>query len=174
MGATRVLVESPSFQAYMPEHACFGCGSANEAGLKIKSYWDGTDALCHWQAGPRFAGWPASTCGGIIATLIDCHCIATAMATAIRNENRTLGSQPLYQFATAALEVRYLRPTPLDTVLELRARVTDIKDQRRFVVTCELSVAGEVCAQGTVTAVLVQRSDQKQGPDGRVRVDGTG
>ena len=36
-----------AFQDYYPDELsrCYGCGRLNEHGLKIKSYWDGQDAV---------------------------------------------------------------------------------------------------------------------------------
>ena len=148
------------FQEAMPGDVCFGCGSANPAGLHIHSYWEGDDAVCRWQPEKIHEGWEGVTCGGIIATLIDCHCMATAMATAIRNENRPLKSEPHYRFATGSLNIRYLKPTNNDQELELRAQVTEIKNEKKYTVDCVLYVDGEKTAEATVVAFLVYRSDQ--------------
>ena len=140
---------------------CFGCGSENTAGLRIRSFWDpveGSDhAVCRWQPDPRYQGWPDITCGGIIATLIDCHCMATAMATAIRNENRPLASKPHYRFATGVLNIRYLKPTPIDASVELHAWVVDISNARKYTLNCELYAAGEKTVEAEVIAILVYR-----------------
>ena len=64
--------------------------------------------------------------GGIMATLIDCHCMGTAMADAYRRENRSLNTSPEYRYATGTLHVKYLKPTP-NTEVELRAKVVEVK-----------------------------------------------
>jgi acyl-coenzyme A thioesterase PaaI-like protein len=148
------------FQDYVHGNVCFGCGTANSSGLQICSEWDGDDAVCVWQPRSEHQGWPGLTCGGIIATLIDCHCMATAMATAYRNENRNLMSHPVYRFATGALQIRYLKPTPVDAPLTLRARVTDVKDQRKYTLHCDLFARDARCVQAEVVAFLVYRSDR--------------
>ena len=157
------------FQHAMPGDVCFGCGSANPAGLHIHSYWDddGKEAICHWQAGELHQGWQGVTCGGIIATLIDCHCMATAMATAIRNENRPLTSEPYLRFATGSLNVKYLQPTPIDRPLELRAHVTEIKNNKKYTLECSLYLDGKKTAEAIVVAFLVYRSDQPEGQDSK-------
>ncbi len=147
------------FQDYMPGDVCFGCGSRNPDGLHIHSYWDGDEARCQWQADERHQGWDGVTCGGIIATLIDCHCMATAMATAIREEQRPLSSEPRYRFATGSLMIKYLQPSPIGSSLELRARVTEIKNRRKFTLDCALYAASEKTVAATVIAFLVYRSD---------------
>jgi acyl-coenzyme A thioesterase PaaI-like protein len=151
---------SACFQHYMPGNVCFGCGTANPRGLQICSVWEGDDAVCVWQPAPEHQGWTGLTCGGVIATLVDCHCMATAMATACRNENRALGSDPQYRFATGMLQIRYLKPTPADAPLTLRARVTAVKDQRKYTLHCDLYARDARCVEADVIAFLVYRSDR--------------
>lgn len=148
------------FQDFMPGDVCFGCGSENSAGLKIRSYWEGDETFCQWQADQRYQGWQGLTCGGIIATLIDCHCMATAMATALRIENRALNSEPRYRFATASLNIQYLKPTPIDRPLLLRAHVTEILNSRRYTLVCDVYSGDRKTAQAKVVAILVYRSDR--------------
>lgn len=112
-----------AFQDQLRENHCFGCGSANEHGLQIKSYWSGDQAVCTWQPQTfHAAGPPDLLNGGIIATLIDCHSICTAIAAAYHAEGREIGSEPPVWYVTASLKVRYLRPTPIDQPVVLRAR----------------------------------------------------
>jgi acyl-CoA thioesterase FadM len=48
--------------------------------------------------------------------------------------------------------VDYLRPTPIDTVLELRGKAKEIKE-RKIVVSVELLAKGKLCVRGEVVAV---------------------
>ncbi len=153
------MKEREYFQDYMPGDMCFGCGSNNVAGLHIQSYWHGNEGVCYWQPKNIHQGWVGITCGGIIATLIDCHCMATAMATAIRNENRPLSSEPYLRFATGMLNLKYLKPTPIDATLNIRAQVTEIKN-KKFTLDCGLYVNDEKTVEANVVAFLVYRSDQ--------------
>lgn len=154
------------FQDYLPGNTCFGCGSANQHGLQIKSFWDGDIAKCLWQPQSFHEGWAKLTCGGVIATIIDCHCIATAMATAIRNENRELGSEPKYLFATGSMNITYLKPSNVNEEMELRANVKEIKFDKKYTVTCNVYVNNNKTVEAEVVALLVYRSDQPQeGPE---------
>ena len=65
--------------------------------------------------------------GGIIASLIDCHSLNLAIAHAYRAEGRPIGSAPRIGYVTANLQVTYAKPTPIDQLLELRARITKLK-----------------------------------------------
>jgi len=148
------------FQDVMPGDECFGCGGNNSQGLQIKSYWQDDVAICEWQPQTHHQGWAGLTCGGIIATLVDCHCMATAMAYAIREEGRALDSEPYYRFATGSLSVRFVKPTPVNAPLLLTARVMEVKGKRKYRLSCEVSVAGQVTAEAEVVAFLVWRSDE--------------
>jgi acyl-coenzyme A thioesterase PaaI-like protein len=143
-----------AFQDYYPDEwsYCYGCGRLNEHGLQIKSFWEGDETVCLFKPRPYHTAVPGYVYGGLIASLIDCHSTGTAAAAAYRHHERALDSQPPFRFLTAALRVDYLKPTPIDAVLEVRARVKEIKG-RKVVVESTLSARGEVCARGEVVAV---------------------
>jgi acyl-coenzyme A thioesterase PaaI-like protein len=143
-----------AFQDYYPDDLsyCYGCGRLNEHGLQIKSFWDGDETVCLFQPRPYHTAVPGYVYGGLIASLIDCHSTGTAAAAAYRHEGRAMDSLPARRFLTAALHVDYLRPTPIDTTLEIRARIKEIKG-RKVVVESTLSARGEICARGEVVAV---------------------
>jgi acyl-coenzyme A thioesterase PaaI-like protein len=143
-----------AFQDYYPDHVsyCYGCGRLNEHGLQIKSYWDGDETICTFTPRPYHTAIPGYVYGGLIASLIDCHCTGTAAAAAYRAAGRDMDTEPPFRFVTAALHVNYLRPTPLGVPLEIRARVTELKG-RKVVMQATLSAEGQICAQGEVVAV---------------------
>ena len=145
-----------AFQDYYPDDfaRCYGCGRLNEHGLHVKSYWDGDESVCTFRPKPYHTSIPGYVYGGLIASLIDCHCTGTASAAAYRAEGREMGSDPPRRFVTASLRVDYLRPTPIDAVLEVRAKVKEIKG-RKIVIAATLSAAGEICARGELVAVQV-------------------
>lgn len=147
-------MSAKAFQDYYPDHLahCYGCGRLNEYGLQIKSYWEGEEAVCRFNPKPYHTAIPGYVYGGLIASLIDCHGTGTAAAAMYRAENRAMDTEPPYRFVTASLHVDYLRPTPIDATLEVRARVKEIKG-RKVVMTLTLSAKGEVCARGEVVAV---------------------
>lgn len=148
------------FQDFLPGHVCFGCGSSNPQGLGLRSYWDGEVAVSTFQPQPHHEGWPALTCGGIVATLADCHCIATAMATAVRNEGRDLGSDPHYLFVTGSLQVKFLKPAETNAPMHLQAQVASIKLDKKYTVRCQIFSRGELTSEAEVIALLVYRSDR--------------
>ena len=143
-----------AFQDYYTESTshCYGCGRLNEHGLQIKSYWDGDETVCSFTPRPYHTAIPGYVYGGLIASLIDCHGTATAAAAAYRAQGRDMDTDPPLRFLTASLHVDYVRPTPIEGPLEVRASVKEIKG-RKVVVVSTLSAGGQVCARGEVVAV---------------------
>ncbi|RMG54099.1 MAG: PaaI family thioesterase [Bacteroidetes bacterium] len=146
------------FQDYMPDNICFGCGTHNAEGLQIRSHWEGEESVCRWHSEPKYQGWKNVLNGGILASLIDCHCMGTAMAAAYRAEGRGLDSRPVYRYATGTLNVRYLLPTPNDQPIELRARVQEIKG-RKTTLRCDVFAGGQRTATAEVIAIRVTDSE---------------
>ena len=143
-----------SFQDYYPDELsyCYGCGRLNEHGLQLKSYWDGEETVAIFHPKPYHIAIPGYVYGGLIASLIDCHCTGTAAAASYRQEGREIGTDPPLRFVTASLQVEYLRPTPLGVPLEVRGRVKELKD-RKVMVSATVLAEGKVYAQGQVLAV---------------------
>jgi acyl-coenzyme A thioesterase PaaI-like protein len=136
---------------------CYGCGTLNDAGLKIKSYREGEESVCSFTPRPEHTAFPGFVYGGLIASVIDCHSTGTAAAAAYRHEGREPGSDPPLRFVTGSLHVDFLKPTPLGPPLELRSRVKEI-GARKIVVETDLSVNGVLCARGSVVAVKIPES----------------
>ena len=144
-----------AIQDLIPNNLCFGCGADNNLGLHIKSYWQDDESVCIYQPEPHQTAGPAHLLnGGIIATLIDCHCVGTALSHGYASEGREVGSAPEIWYATGKMEIRYLRPTPIDAPVELRARVVDTTE-RKTTVACTLASGGQITAEGDVVAIRV-------------------
>jgi acyl-coenzyme A thioesterase PaaI-like protein len=156
-------MEKQAFQDQIPDNFCYGCGPGNQQGLRLKSFWDGAESVATFQpqdfhtAGPRqFLN------GGIIATIIDCHCVGTAIADAYRREGRSIGTEPHIWCATASLKVDYLRPAPIDRLVTLRAQVVET-DKKKTRLSCSLLSEGRECARGEVLAIQVPTGWREQG-----------
>jgi len=143
----------PAIQDFYPEDFshCFGCGRLNEHGYRIRSYEDGEAVVLHFEPEPYHLSVPGFTYGGLIASLIDCHSMATAAAATYRAERREPGTEPPLRFVTASLKVDYLKPTPIGP-LDITARAREV-GARKVRVAVELSAGGEVTARGDVLAV---------------------
>jgi acyl-coenzyme A thioesterase PaaI-like protein len=131
---------------------CYGCGRLNEEGLQIRSFWEGDEAVTRFRPRPHHTAIPGYVYGGLIASLIDCHSTGTAAAAAYRAEGREMDSEPPLRYVTASLHVDYLKPTPLDAELTVRARVKEIKG-RKVVVASSLYADGVECARGEAVCV---------------------
>ena len=147
-------MDDSAFQDFYPDEVawCYGCGRLNEAGLRVRSFWDGDEAVCRHEPEPHHIAVPGYVYGGLIASLIDCHGTGTAAAAMYRSQGRPMDSEPPLRFLTASLHVDYVRPTPMGVTLEVRARVKEIKG-RKVVVEETLLAGSEVCVRGEVIAV---------------------
>jgi acyl-coenzyme A thioesterase PaaI-like protein len=148
------LMDHKAFQDYYPDDLshCYGCGRLNDYGLQVKSYWEGDETVCRFQPKPYHIAIPGYVYGGLIASLVDCHCTGTAAAASYRAEGRAMDTEPPLRFVTASLHVDYVRPTPLEVPLEVRASVKELRG-RKVVMVATVSADGEVCARGEVVAV---------------------
>jgi acyl-coenzyme A thioesterase PaaI-like protein len=141
---------------------CYGCGRHNARGHLLKSFVEGDEVVARFTPRAEHTALPGFVYGGLIASLIDCHAMATAAAAAERAAGRKIGDGPAPRFVTAALDVSFLKPTPIGGELVLRARAADRND-RKAVVEVELSANDVVTARGRVIAVPMPAS---MGPAG--------
>lgn len=131
---------------------CYGCGRSNRQGLHIKTYWSGKEGVCRFKPRPQDTAFPGFVYGGLIANLIDCHSIGTAIAAAYAADGREPGTEPIITFVTGTLTVRYLRPTPMDTELLLRAWIKG-RHEKKALVHCSVHANGTECARGEVIGI---------------------
>lgn len=131
---------------------CYGCGSENEHGHKIKTYWEGDETVTRFTPEPYHTAVPGFVYGGLIASLIDCHGTGSAAAAAYRAEGREPGSDPVVRFVTGSLKVTYLKPTKLGPEIEIRGRVRELKE-RKIVIDSRVLVDGVETALGEVVAI---------------------
>ena len=145
-----------AMQDAAPVH-CYGCGALNAHGLQIKSFWAGDDVVCAWRPQPHHIGHPGILYGGIIASVVDCHCIWTASAYAHRAAGVEMKDALRFPYVTAGLTVNYRKPVPIDEAIDLRARVVEFSE-RKALVQCKVSCRGLVCADAEVVAVRMPAS----------------
>ena len=137
-------------EIYAPHNACFGCGPANEKGLHVRSFPKGDEVVAEWKAEQYHEAFPGVLNGGIVGSLLDCHCNWTAAWHLMQKAGAT--SPPCT--VTAEYSITLKRPTPTDGPISLRARVlTSTED--RAVVEGELWSGGKLCdtCRGTFVAV---------------------
>jgi len=153
-----------SFQDYYPESLshCYGCGTKNDHGLHIRSFWDGDESIATFSPEEYHLAFPGYVYGGLIASLVDCHCVGTAAAAAYRAEGREPGSEPPFRYVTGSLLVDYLKPTPLGPDIEIRAKVEEIKG-KKTIILATVSVDKVVTAKGRVVAVRMPDRLREEG-----------
>ena len=145
-------------ETYAPHNACFGCGPANEQGLRIRSIPvpdpggdpAGDHVTCDWTPAPHHEAFPGMLNGGIIGALLDCHCNWTAAWHLMRKAGAS--SPPCT--VTADYHVKLRAPTPSDRPVHLDARVVE-SSADRAVVEATLTSDGKLTAtcRGTFVAV---------------------
>lgn len=143
-----------AFQDYYPENLshCYGCGSNNDHGHRIRTFWEGDESVTRYTPESYHTAVPGFVYGGLLASLIDCHGTGTAAAAIYRAEGREMGSEPQLRFVTGALNVSYLKPTPLGPELEIRGQVKEIKG-RKVVVEATVYAEGVATVRGEVIAL---------------------
>jgi acyl-coenzyme A thioesterase PaaI-like protein len=142
-----VPATEPSVQDRLyPTLTCFGCGPANPAGLRLKSYADGDGVTATFVPMPQHDNGFGSVNGGILSTVLDCHSAAAVFSEAARRGWVGEDGLPL-PYVTAGLDVRFLRPAPLAGPLLLTGSVTDA-DEGEMTAAVELSGEGQVRATG--------------------------
>lgn len=137
-------------ESYAPNNACFGCGPANEKGLRIRSLVQGEEVVATWTPAKMYEAFPGVLCGGIIGSLLDCHCNWTAAWHLMKKADAALPPCTV----TAEYTIKLTRPTPTDGSVHLKARVVE-SSADRAIVEGTLEAKGKICAtcRGTFVAV---------------------
>jgi acyl-coenzyme A thioesterase PaaI-like protein len=137
-------------ETFAPGNVCFGCGPANPDGLHIRSFVRGDEIVAKWKPEKRYEAFPGVLNGGIIGSLLDCHCNWTA-AYHLMNK---AGAESVPCTVTAEYSIKLLRPTPTNGEVHLAAHVVDSTEDRATV-EGTLSAGGRVCAtcRGVFVAV---------------------
>jgi uncharacterized protein (TIGR00369 family) len=127
-----------------PTNRCFGCGGANDAGMKLTFAQDNEKRriVGRFILGERYQGGGGMAHGGIIATLLD-----EVMGKVCRfREVRAV---------TAELNVEYLKPVNVQGEIVVEGWEREQKGRNLFHVGEIRNVAGEVLARGTGRFVII-------------------
>ncbi|HEX7251640.1 MAG TPA: PaaI family thioesterase [Thermoanaerobaculia bacterium] len=128
-------------ERYAPQNRCFGCGPANDKGLRIRSFPEGDELVAEWRPQPHHLAFDGMLNGGICGALLDCH--SNWAAAYYLMQKRGASTPPCT--VTANFNVTLKRPTPMDVALHLRARVVESGDDRA-------TVEATLEANGKITA----------------------
>ena len=137
-------------ETFAPNNRCFGCGPANEQGLRIRSFEEGDALVCDWTPQPHHVAFEGIVNGGILGSLLDCHSNWTAAVHLMKQR----GASELPATVTSDFHVTLKRPTPMGVPLHLRAHVVESSEDRA-VIDATVEANGKVTAtcRGTFVAV---------------------
>jgi uncharacterized protein (TIGR00369 family) len=127
-----------------PANRCFGCGGANEEGMKLTFVQDNETRriVGRFVLGERYQGGGGMGHGGIIATLLD-----EAMGKVCRfREVRAV---------TAELSVEYLKPVNVEEEIVVEGWEMEQKGRNLFHAGEIRNLAGDVLARGRGRFVII-------------------
>lgn len=127
---------------------CFGCGPSNADGFQIKSFVEGDKVLASYFPKPFHHAFPGVLNGGVIGTLLDCHCNWAASWYLMKAQKLEMPPCTV----TAEYTIKLLRPTPTNVELKLIAELVEIKNNSAKI-TGKLTANDKICA--TCEAVFV-------------------
>jgi uncharacterized protein (TIGR00369 family) len=132
-----------------PTNKCFGCGGANDLGMKLTFVQDNVKRriVGKFILGEAYQGGGGMGHGGIIATLLD-----EAMGKVCRFRE--------VQAVTAELNVQYLKPVKVDEEIIVEGFETDVKGRNLFLAAEIRNVAGEVLAKGSGRFVVIGQKEK--------------
>jgi acyl-coenzyme A thioesterase PaaI-like protein len=129
---------------------CYGCGSRNSSGHQLKSYIEGEAVVARFTPSRDHMSVPGFVYGGLLASLVDCHAMATAASSEIVDNLAP-------RFVTAVLHVEYLKPTPLGPELEIRGHVTE-RSARKAIIELTVTARGVITVRANAVAVRIPKS----------------
>ena len=121
--------------AHAASNCCFGCGPANQSGLRLDFLLTDDGSVVSFPTiASVFEGHPGYLHGGVIATLLD-----EAMSKAVR----ALGRASM----TRKMEVDFLRPVPSEAPLRLEGRVVRNEPRKHWAEARILDENGRLLAE---------------------------
>lgn len=138
-------------ETYAPGSICFGCGPANEKGLRIRTFEIAGEYCAEWTAEKHYEAFPGMLNGGIIGALLDCHSNWAAAHHLMKQHGKDKPDSTV----TASYSVKLLKPTPSSATIHLKAKVVE-SEGNRATVEAELIANDEVCATFTGDFVAVR------------------
>jgi uncharacterized protein (TIGR00369 family) len=132
-----------------PVNKCFGCGGANERGMKLTFVQDNVKRriVGKFILGEAYQGGGGMGHGGIIATLLD-----EAMGKVCRFRD--------VRAVTAELTVQYLKPVKVDEAIIVEGFETGQKGRNLFLAGEIRNSAGELLAKGTGRFVVIGQKEK--------------
>lgn len=144
---------------YADDYAwCYGCGRLNEAGMHLRTGWQGEKTVTIYEPLPVHTAIPGFVYGGLIASLVDCHGTGSASIALHRKNGHEPGDgvEPP-RFVTASLNVTYIKPTPLGVPLKAIGTVEEIHP-KKWKIHTEVYADGVCCVKGEVVAAVMPKT----------------
>jgi len=132
-----------------PQNHCFGCGGANDAGMKLAFDQDNANrrVIGKFVLGPRYQGGGGNLHGGIIAVLMD-----EAMGKVCRFRNA--------RAVTAEMNIDFVRPIRVDQEITVEAFETAFRARNIFQ-WCEIGdTDGQLLARGRARFVIIGEKEK--------------
>ncbi len=128
-----------------PENKCFGCGGANDGGMKLTFTQDNAARriVGRFVLGPRYQGGGGMGHGGIIATLLD-----EAMGKVCRFRDA--------RAVTAEMSIQFLKPVRVDEEITVEAFETGFEGRNIFQSGEIRNAAGDILAKGAARFVVLR------------------
>lgn len=141
---------APLNHRHFPDNACFGCGPANPAGLRIEIVEEGDLLVTDVAFDEHHQGPSGIVNGGMVSVPMDCLSTWVAM----RAFGKRGGDDAPQPAVTAEYRMRLLRPTPVGEQVHIAGRADEMT-ARRARVTTTATVGGETTArfEGVFVAV---------------------
>lgn len=118
-----------------PDDRCFGCGQANEIGMRMRFRKTGDASVeVEYNVPDGFNGAPGVVHGGIQAVLLD-EAMGVAAHLAVGDDSPNV---------TADFNLRYRRPVGTNTPLKIRGRLVRRDDPHLFLEGEIVDASGEV------------------------------
>lgn len=131
---------------------CFGCGRLNPVGHHLRTLVEGDETVSRFTPSTHDMALPGFVYGGLLASLLDCHGMATASAAALREACVEVGAAPSPRYVTARLHVDFVRPTPLGGELVIHGRVEEFT-ARKVRVSAWVVAGVETTVRASIVAV---------------------
>ena len=128
-----------------PPDMCFGCGTKNPIGLKLRFNWENDKAICEFVPGENYQGWHGIVHGGIIANLLD-ECAGCILV-----------HKNLYG-VTAKLEVFYHNPAQVGVPIIISGVIAR-NNGKRLVIRSQIKTKDDtLIAEGKALLILINNS----------------
>lgn len=123
---------------FVADGMCFACGPNNPVGLRLTFRRDGDEYVTMFTPDPAHQGYGGVVHGGLVATVLD-----EVMARLVWEADGPA--------ATARLEIRYRKPMPTATPIEVRGRIVSQRGRRYETSAVARLADGTVLAEATGT-----------------------